>query len=140
MANKNPKTDHLPKMSDLTSIEQAKIASAGGKASVESRRRKRTLRQYAEIFGSLSLKDDVKKKMADLGLDENVIDKDMLNVKALYEKAAKGDVAAFNAIRDLKGEKPADQLKLDGGIDCNVKIEFVHVEKDPVSSEDEIED
>lgn len=113
MANKNPKTDHFKASSP---IEARKNGRKGGLKRAENERKRKTLRQYAEIFGSLSVKDDVKKKMAELGLDESVIDKDMQNIKALYDEAAKGNVAAFNAIRDIKGENPVNRHEVSGDI------------------------
>ena len=119
MANKNPKTDHFKASSP---IEARKNGRKGGLKRAENERKRKTLRQYAEIFGSLSVNDDVKKNMDDLGLDESVIDKDMQNIKALYDEAAKGNVAAFNAIRDIKGENPVNRHEVSGDLFRNLRV------------------
>jgi hypothetical protein len=44
---------------------------------------------------------------------------------SIYQKAKRGDVQAFNSIRDLIGEKPSEKHELAGGVDPNVKAEII---------------
>lgn len=97
MANKNPKTSHLKHK--LT----AKEASKGGKRSGEVRAARKTLRE-----GLLLL-------LAEGNTQENLI-------VALLDKAMKGDVAAFNTIRDTIGEKPKDVVDVNGGIPLTITV------------------
>lgn len=46
---------------------------------------------------------------------------------AMINKAAKGDVSAYQTIRDTIGEKPENKIKLDGGVE--VQKVFIEAEK-----------
>lgn len=77
--------------------EQAKIASRGGKASVEARRRRRTLREELLLM-----------------LEDEEVQKSL--TAALLNEAIKGNNAgsvraAFETIRDTIGEKPAERVE-----------------------------
>lgn len=87
-------------------------AKRGGKKSGESRRKKRLLKNLIDLLGSKQVVDeDVRQRMRELGVDDEDIINDMAIVAALYWKALKGDVAAFSAIRDTKGEKPHEVVE-----------------------------
>ena len=51
-----------------------------------------------------------------------------------------GDVQAFNAIRDIRGEKPVEKSEMNGNMDTNIKIGFVRAGVKLASSEDEVEE
>ena len=123
----------------LTEEEQRELAKKGGNASVESRRRKRTLREMVEIFGELGVSDKTRKMMKELDIPEDLMTRKMQPVVALYNKAGKGDVAAFNAIRDITGEKPVDETKVTGNIATEITINLIHTGVEPVGDESEIE-
>lgn len=111
----------------------------GGKASGEARRAKRTLRELVEIFGNLAVSDEARKKMKEIGIPEELWTRKMQPVVALFNKANKGDVGAFNAIRDIIGEKPVDKTQLSGGLDNNITIGFVETGIEPVSTEEDVD-
>lgn len=111
----------------------------GGKASGEARRAKRTLRELVEIFGNLAVSADAKQKMKEIGIPEELWTRKMQPVVALFNKANKGDVGAFNAIRDIIGEKPVDKTQLSGGLDNNITIGFVETGIEPVSTEEDVD-
>ena len=113
-------------------------AKRGGKASGESRRRKKTLRELAEAFGSTKVDGKAAKAMDELGIPREMQNRFMQGVVSLFQKAMKGDTQAFNAIRDLIGEKPVDETRLSGAVDTNIEITLVHGDSNPVNSEDEI--
>lgn len=79
-------------MNTLTVEEQRRIASAGGKASVESRRRKKTLRE--ELLAILS-DGDTQNKVS----------------LALVQQALLGNVKAFETLRDTIGQKPVEKIE-----------------------------
>lgn len=83
----------------LTEEEQREFARKGGLASVEARRRKKAMKEWAEIIGALPI--DVVgpdgKKIEDADLDAAA-------VMAQYRKASKGDTRAARLILDLRGE------------------------------------
>ena len=124
----------------VRSKEEAKERGAkGGIASGEARRKKKTLRELVELFGELGVNPDTRKLMKQLGIPEELMTRKMQPVVALFNKANKGDVAAFNAIRDIIGEKPVDETKLTGTLDTNVQIGYVQTGVTPVNSENDID-
>ena len=114
-------------------------AKKGGIASGEARRKKKTLRELVELFGELGVNPDTRKLMKQLGIPEDLMTRKMQPVVALFNKANKGDVSAFNAIRDIIGEKPVDETKLTGAVDTSIQIGFVETGIEPVNSESEVD-
>lgn len=90
---------NLIPLNKRTKNEQRKIAKKGGKKSGESRRNKKTLRELLEI--ALSLKDEFSGEELKFEL-----------VKSLIEQAIKGNIKAFEVIRDTIGEKPTDKQNI----------------------------
>lgn len=86
-------TENLVSLADRTTEEQRAIASAGGKASGEARRKRKTLKE--ELL--LMLSDGETQQSVTL---------------ALIEKAMSGDTKAFEVIRDTIGEKPVDKVMI----------------------------
>jgi hypothetical protein len=111
----------------------------GGIISQQVQREKRTLRQMVEIFGTMGVSDEAREKMEQMGVPEELQNRFMQGVVALFNKANKGDVYAFNAIRDIIGEKPVDETKLTGALDTSIQIGFVETGIEPVSSESEVD-
>lgn len=98
--------ENLIPFNELTQEEQRKLAQKGGKASVEARRKKKLIKDQFELLLSLPLKDEkAKKKLEALGIDADNIDNQMAMVISMWQKALKGDVSAFNSIREVTGEK-----------------------------------
>ena len=124
-----------PQAHILTVEEQSK----GGAASGEARRAKKTLRELVELFGELGVSDEARKKMNEIGIPEELWTRKMQPVGALFNKANKGDVGAFNAIRDIIGEKPVEKTQLSGGFDTNIQIGFVETGIEPVGSEEDVD-
>lgn len=86
-------TENLVSLADRTTEEQRAIASAGGKASGEARRKRKTLKE--ELL--LMLSDGKTQQSVTI---------------ALIEKAMAGDTKAFEVIRDTIGEKPVDKVMI----------------------------
>ena len=83
---------NLRPMNERTKSEQRAIATAGGKASGESRRKRKTLKE--ELL--LMLEDeDVQKSVT----------------TALINQAQKGNVKAYEMIRDTIEEKPVERVE-----------------------------
>ena len=85
-----------------TKEEQKKIATKGGIASGKARRKKKTLRQCLEILLEKTLKD--KKGIEMTGAEA-------VSLK-VFEKALKGDIRAFEVIRDTAGQKPVEKVQM----------------------------
>nr|DAO43720.1 MAG TPA: hypothetical protein [Caudoviricetes sp.] len=112
--------ENLIPLNQRTKEEQREIASKGGKASVEARRRKKTMRENLEILLSMPLKPG---KGADIDNAENMKDFSKENVTveqamlmAQIQKALKGDIYAFEAVRDLIGERPVNKTEVSADV------------------------
>ena len=86
-------TENLVSLADRTTEEQRAIASAGGKASGEARRKRKTLKEELLLM-----------------LSEGETQQSV--TFALIEKAMRGDTKAFEVIRDTIGEKPIDKVMI----------------------------
>ena len=127
--------DNLIPVSSRTSEELREMTRKGGLASVKARREKKKLREMVEIFGSLKVDKKNSRLMEDLGIDEEYHTRFMQSVVSLFSKANKGDVAAFNAIRDIIGEKPVDETKVMGSVQTEISIELIDSGSKPVEDE-----
>lgn len=101
MANES----NLIPLDKRTKEEQREICSNGGKASGVARRRKRSLKEAADLFLSLPVSDTKSwNKIAKQGVDPEDIDNQMAIIIGLSMKAAKGDSKAAKVLFDLLGE------------------------------------
>lgn len=83
-----------------TTEEQQRIASAGGQASGEARRRKRDIRLALEAL----LEKDISDKHGN-----TMTTTEAIALKQI-EKALKGDTKAFEVVRDTVGQKPIEKV------------------------------
>lgn len=94
--------------------EHSEDSRKGGIASGEARRRKRTMREAAELFLSLPVKDDeLKERMEALGVDGDDVDNQMAVIVGLTMKATGGDSKAAKVLAELLGEGQR-QLEVSG--------------------------
>ena len=92
----------IPFTSNQSREEAKKNGQKGGQKSGEVRRQRKAMKEQMEMLLSLPFKQ--KKQldfMKDLGIEENEIDNQMALIVAMYGKALKGDVQAFNTIREV---------------------------------------
>ena len=100
-----PNENNLIPFNERTEDEQRKIASKGGKASGEARRKKRTLKDGMRMLMDLEVTDRRSwNKLSLLGVDIAEIDNEMLMLVALMKQAQNGNVAAYDRIKDLLDE------------------------------------
>ena len=84
--------------------EAAKNGAAGGRASGVSRRRKKSLREAAELYLSLPVSDKrAWNRLARDGVEPEDVDNQMAIIAGLTIKAIKGDAKAAKVIFDLIG-------------------------------------
>ena len=76
--------------------------SKGGKASGEARRRKRDLRQALELLLEKEYKDKAGK---------TITGTEAITAK-LFEQAMKGNIKAFETLRDTVGQKPVEKVMI----------------------------
>ena len=114
MANPHPEPhpENLKphKKGDPRTVE---LARKGQKASVEAQKQKRTMREWAQLYGSLPMtKGKIKdpKTAQDLskdpktGLPKSNVTMDGAILASAYAKAMKGDVRAMQFLATIKGE------------------------------------
>lgn len=133
--------ENLLKAEDLTSEQLRERASKAGKASVEARRRKKTMREALEfLMYKAELSEALKQRMRDEGIRDEDMNHQMAITRSLIAKAEAGDVQAYNAICAMIGEKPAEKMEMSGGIVSSVKIVHIGEQGQPFpSSEDEVD-
>ena len=96
-----------------TPSERRELASKAGKASGEARRRKKSMREKMMLLLSMPAADNDVEELEALGIAPEDMDNEMVIVKALFLRAADGDVKAIHEIRNLLGiDDAAEELKL----------------------------
>lgn len=102
-----PNEQNLVPMDQRTKEEARELGREGGRASGVARRRKRSLREAADLYLSLPVADRRKwNKIAREGVDPEDIDNQMAMIIGLTQQAMKGDAKAAKVIVDLIGEAP----------------------------------
>jgi hypothetical protein len=135
--------ENLIKAEDLTSEQLRERARKGGVASVESRRRKKTMREALELLMyKTELPEQTKQMLKAEGVNEDDFNHQMVITRSLIAKAESGDVQAYNAICAMIGEKPAEKMELAGGMQNELKVTYITKSPDDAqfpSSEDEVD-
>lgn len=99
-----PNEQNLIPFDERTESEQREIRSAGGQASGVSRRRKKSLREAAELYLSLPVADKrTWNRLAREGVEPEDVDNQMAIIAGLALKAMKGDSKAAKVLFDLIG-------------------------------------
>lgn len=93
------KEDNLIPAAHPLTVEEA---SRGGKASAEARRKKKELRECLEIL----LEREIKARNG-----ETMSGAEAISAK-LFEKALKGDIKAFEVVRDSVGQKQVERVQI----------------------------
>lgn len=97
---------NLIPFNERTESEQREIATAGGIASGAARRRKRALKDAADLFLSLPVSDKrVRNKLERKGVDPEDIDNQMAMICGLHAQASLGDARAAKVLVDILGEQ-----------------------------------
>lgn len=104
------KSDNLIPFDKRTKTEQRRIASEGGKASGESRRKRKALKESMNTLLDLPISNARDyNKVAKTGIDIEDIDNSQLIVLALFNRAKSGDVMAIKELRNLIGEDDSNK-------------------------------
>lgn len=102
--------------SERTPEERREIARAGGIASGAARRRKRSLKQAADLYLSLPVTDRrVWNKIARDGVEPEDIDNQMAMIVGLTEAAVQGDAKCAKVLVDLLGDSAVEESTPDDG-------------------------
>lgn len=111
-----PNEKNIIPNSERTPEERREIAAAGGRASGVSRRRKKSLREAAELYLYLPVSDKrAWNRLARDGVEPEDVDNQMAIIAGLAMKAMKGDSKAAKVLFDLIG--PAEQEPEPAGVE-----------------------
>ena len=103
-----PNEKNIIPNSERTPEERREIAAAGGRASGVSRRRKKSLREAAELYLPLPVADKrTWNRLAREGVEPEDVDNQMAIIAGLAMKAMKGDSKAAKILFDLIGLEEA---------------------------------
>lgn len=107
----------IPFTSNQSREEAKKNGAKGGRKSGEVRRKRKAMKEQMEMLLSLPFKQsEALDFMQYLGIEEDNLDNQMALIVAMYSKALKGDVQAFNTIREVvqdeKTVKDEDRVQI----------------------------
>lgn len=111
---------NLIPFSERTESEQREIRSSGGIASGAARRRKRSLKEAADLYLSLPVTDKrVWNKIVRDGVEPEDIDNQMAIISGLAKVAAFGNSKAAKVLFDLLGDADTgDNTENDGFVEA----------------------
>ena len=96
--------NNLTPFSERSVSEAREAGSKGGKASAESRRRKKDMKQKMKALLELPAAVNDREQLQALGVDPDDMDNEMVLVMAMFLGAAGGDVKAFDRVMQLLGK------------------------------------
>lgn len=104
----------------MTPEERAEAGRKGGIASGEAKRRKKSMRESLDILLSMQMKPgrsaDIESIRDFANLKGKNITVEQAMLIAQIQKALKGDTQALSFLRDTSGQKPDDNVNLNGAI------------------------
>lgn len=104
-----PNEQNLIPNSERTPEQRREMARNGGRASGVARRRKKSLREAADLYLSLPVASQKHwNEISKQGVDPEDIDNQMAMIVGLTQAAMKGDAKAAKIIVDLLGENAKD--------------------------------
>ena len=109
---------NLIPMNKMTEAEQREIARKGGKASAESRKRRKTAKEIAQTILSTQLNAAQIEEILDGAKDLIGEDKSAyaVMIAKMVQEANRGNVQAFTAVRDTAGDKPTDKQEVTAAV------------------------
>lgn len=124
----------MPNIENLKPIRDSERArelqEKAAKKQRENIARKKSMKEQLNLLFSLPIKSDkIKAQLKELGIEDNEMNNQMALLIAMYQKALKGDVNAFNSLRDSSGNKPVEQIQHSGEINnpyTNLTEEELH--------------
>lgn len=95
---------NLIQNSNRSRAEVEKIQSNGGKASGETRRRKRDMKQKMKALLELPAAANDREQLEAIGIDPDDMDNEMVLVLTMFLNAAQGDTKAFDRVMQILGK------------------------------------
>lgn len=117
-----PNLDNLMPIEEVNSRrtreQHSRDSSKAGKASAKKRRQMKTFKELCNSFlDSKITSEELKEKMINFGVADDDVSYKMAIVVAMAGEAVKGNVKAFEVLRDTIGEKPKEKI----GVEVNPK-------------------
>jgi len=107
-----PNIDNLKPRTTLSKEEAKEMGSKGGKASVKKRRERKAMKECFEMVLGLPLKDaKSREKIKNLGIKDKDINNQVAIIVSMVNEALKGNVKAYESIRDTIGERPTEKVE-----------------------------
>lgn len=94
----------------ITKEDASEKGKIGAKKSLDTRRKKKKLKEALTALMELPVSERNKQSMRSLGIDDKDMNNQMLVAVAAFQKAIKGDVRAMEFIRDMTGQQPVTKL------------------------------
>ena len=94
----------------ITKEDASEKGKIGAKKSLDTRRKKKKLKEALTALMELPVSERNKQSMRELGIDDKDMNNQMLVAVAAFQKAIKGDVRAMEFIRDMTGQQPVTKL------------------------------
>ena len=111
MPSQNSLNNLIPQGHTLTQEDSVK----GGQKSGEARRKKRTLREAANLFNAIKPKDtDIEIVTSELGeVSNEEIDRQVVAIAKLYKMALAGNVKAMKLYLDISDDEDGEKRRLE---------------------------
>lgn len=94
----------------ITKYDASEKGKIGAKKSLDTRRKKKKLKEALTALMELPVSERNKQSMRAIGIDDKDMNNQMLVAVAAFQKAIKGDVRAMEFIRDMTGQQPVTKL------------------------------
>lgn len=112
----------------ITKDDASEKGKIGAKKSLDTRRKKKKLKEALTALMELPVSERNKQSMRSLGIDDKDMNNQMLVAVAAFHKAIKGDVRAMEFIRDMTGQQPVTKLD-------EAKIKLLRAQAKQIESE-----
>ena len=136
-------TTGLVQNQERTPSERRESAIKAGIASGDARRKKKALKEMMELALQMEEQNEgYRSRMLKAGWEPENMTQMTVITQGLIQKAKAGDVQAYNAIRDIIGEKPAEKMELGGSMQSELRIKHITCnpnDADFPSSESEVD-
>ncbi|MFQ9737914.1 MAG: hypothetical protein ACLR06_09405 [Christensenellaceae bacterium] len=111
--------------------EARENGSKGGKQSGKARRKKKQMKDMFEYLLGLDVTDaELKKKMSEMGIDDGQMTYNAMVCYSMLRMACAGSVKAATFIRDTTGQKPQDNVKIEGTVEIETASAAEYFEVD----------
>ena len=119
-------TTGLVQNQERTPSERRESAIKAGIASGDARRKKKALKEMMELALQMEEQNEgYRSRMLKAGWEPENMTQMTVITQGLIQKAKAGDVQAYNAIRDIIGEKPAEKMDLGGSMQSELRIKHI---------------